>query len=86
LTVVSTTCKIYDTRRGWLPSGSGQRRPTSQGSTTTRIAQAAKEGDTAWLLVTMRAMATELDADTVQNLFQVEIDEGGYFEPCNEQA
>ena len=44
-----------------------------------RIARAAKEGDTAWLLVSIRAMATELDADTVQDLFQAEMGEDGYF-------
>jgi hypothetical protein len=49
-----------------------------------RIARAAKEGDTAWLLVSIRATATELDADTVQDLFQTEMNEDGYFEPVEE--
>jgi hypothetical protein len=45
-----------------------------------RIARAAEDGDNGWLLAAVRLMASRLDADDVQDLFQTEMDEDGYFE------
>jgi hypothetical protein len=44
-----------------------------------RTARAAGEGDGGWLPATLRVIIPALDADTIQDLFQAETDEDGYF-------